>query len=138
VRALQKTTGSGRVAATWYAGTSLFVDVTIGDGLGHLVALYMLDWDSPDREQTVEVLDGTTKAVLDSRSATGFQNGLYLSWEVSGRVRFRVTRTGASNAVISGIFFDAGIGMEIGAGGTNRFLAIRLDDAQKLEGNGRD
>lgn len=120
-RALQKPTGSGRIAATWYASSSFFIDLAVSDGRSHTVTMHMLDWDSPYRSQTIDVIDASTNAVLDSRSASGFQNGLYLAWEVSGRVRFRVTRTGASNAVISGIFFDAGPGAAPG-GAATRFL----------------
>jgi hypothetical protein len=53
------------------------------------------------------VLDAATGQVLDSREVSGFQNGRYLTWELTGHVRLRVTRTGGMNAVVSGLFFDA-------------------------------
>jgi hypothetical protein len=71
------------------------------------VSLYLLDWNGDGtRSQRIEVIDATTGAILDTRNASAFQSGLYLSWRVAGPVRFRITSTGASNAVLSGIFLD--------------------------------
>jgi hypothetical protein len=36
---------------------------------------------------------------------SNFHNGQYLVWQLSGHVQVRVTNTGNSNAVISGLFF---------------------------------
>jgi hypothetical protein len=45
--------------------------------------------------------------VLDSRTISGFQNGVYLVWNVRGHVLIRVTNLNpASNAVVSGLFFS--------------------------------
>jgi hypothetical protein len=45
--------------------------------------------------------------VLESRSVSGFRDGIYLVWNVSGHVVIRLTNTaGFSNAVVSGLFFD--------------------------------
>src|SRR5262249_11232859 len=43
--ALQDAAGASDIAATWYAGSSFDIDVTITDGKAHRVALYALDWD---------------------------------------------------------------------------------------------
>src|SRR5204862_898037 len=103
--ALQKGTGTDRIAATWYAATSFTVDVNLTDGQAHTVALYLLDWDTTGRAERIDVLDAASGAVLDSRSASGFNGGTYLVWNVTGHVQFRVTRTGGLNAVLSGLFF---------------------------------
>ena len=58
------------------------------------------------RAQTLSLLDGSTQAVLDSRSVTAFQNGTWEVWKVSGHVILTVTNTGSTNAAISGLFFD--------------------------------
>ena len=42
----------------------------------------------------------------NSQTASSFSGGEYLSWVVSGHVMFKITAL-ASNAVISGVFFDA-------------------------------
>ena len=105
VRALQKALVAGRIAATWYAPSSFEIDVNISDGQTHQVALYCLDWDTISRGQTIEVLNAASNALLDTRSVSSFTNGQYLVWNISGHVKFRVTRTAGENAVISGLFF---------------------------------
>ncbi|PWT97847.1 MAG: hypothetical protein C5B51_30530 [Terriglobia bacterium] len=106
VRALQKVAASDRVAATWYS-SSFIVDVNINDGKAHQVALYLLDWDSQGRAETIDVLN-VAGAVLDTRSISGFSSGQYLVWNISGHVTFRVTLRSGVNAVLSGIFFGGG------------------------------
>jgi hypothetical protein len=39
---------------------------------------------SSNRAETIDVLDAQTNAVLDSRTASSFQNGQYLVWNLSG------------------------------------------------------
>ena len=52
------------------------------------------------------IVDPGTQAVLDTRTVTAFTNGIYLVWTLSGHVQINVTNNnGASNAVISGVFF---------------------------------
>jgi hypothetical protein len=111
VRALRRASGVGRVAATWYETSTTFdLNVNLTDGQPHEVALYGLDWDTSSRSQRVDVLDAGTNAVLDSRTMTSFNGGRYLVWVVTGNVKFRVTRLGGLNAVISAVFFDAAAG----------------------------
>ena len=71
------------------------------------MAIYALDWDTKIRKQKVEVVDGNTGAVLDTRQLRKFQQGRYLVWNLSGNVIIRVTNQAgkASNAVVSGVFF---------------------------------
>ncbi|WP_165071831.1 fibronectin type III domain-containing protein [Paludisphaera rhizosphaerae] len=107
-RALQRADGSGRVAATWF-NTSEFavvVDVTPTDEATHRISLYLLDWDAGGRTERIDVVSLATGDVLDSRNASDFAGGAYLTWDVRGAVRFRVVHDGGSNAVVSGVFFD--------------------------------
>jgi hypothetical protein len=104
VRALQKVATSDRIAAAWY-GSTFTGALNLTDGQAHQVALYVLDWDTTARAETVDVLDATTGAVLNSQTVSGFNGGKWLVWSVSGSVKFRVTRTGGTNAVLSGVFF---------------------------------
>jgi hypothetical protein len=53
------------------------------------------------------VIDPASGTVLDTRTISSFHNGIYLSWNVSGHVRFRVTCLSGANAVVSGLFFDS-------------------------------
>jgi hypothetical protein len=108
-RALQKSAASDRIAATWYSWSSFSMDINFTDGQTHQMALYFLDWDSNSRAETVDVLDAGTGAVLDTRSISGFGGGVYLVWNLTGHAIIRVTRTGGSNAVLSGCFFGGGL-----------------------------
>ena len=114
VRALQRAT-SGRIAACWYSaglvGGSFSVDVNLTDGAAHRVALYLLDWDNNGRAIRVDVLDATTQQVLSTQNVQSFSGGVYLVWNLQGHVILRLTSTGGTNAVLSGLFFDAPAGV---------------------------
>jgi hypothetical protein len=43
--------------------------------------------------------------VLDTRTASSFHNGTYLTWNVSGHVILRFASLRGANAVVSGLFF---------------------------------
>jgi hypothetical protein len=105
-RALQKPT-TGRIAAAWDAVGNFAINLNFTDDKTHRVAIYALDWDTKIRKQKVEVVDGNTGAVLDTRQLRKFQQGRYLVWNLSGNVIIRVTNQAgkASNAVVSGVFF---------------------------------
>ena len=98
---------SSRVAATWFSWGSLSISTYLTDGNPHQFALYLLDWDSTTRAETITVTDATTGAILDIRvlPAGSFTNGEYAVWTVKGNVNFQVTRNSGANAVVSGIFF---------------------------------
>jgi hypothetical protein len=109
VRALQKPASStDRMAACWFSGTTCDIEVDLTDGQEHQVALYVLDWNRAGRVERIEILDTISGALLDSREVSGFGDGGYLVWNLSGQVVVRLTNTaGFSNAVVSGLFFDA-------------------------------
>ena len=106
-RALQKASNPlDRIAGTWYASAAYTIDLNMSDQLQHQVTLYCLDWDSTTRRQTIEVLDANN-SLLNSQSLTAsFNGGVYLVWNISGHVKFRITPS-AGNAVVSGLFFGA-------------------------------
>jgi uncharacterized delta-60 repeat protein len=104
-RALQQSGVTSRIAAVWYAAPSFTINVNMADAAVHQVALYAMDEDS-DRSEQIEVIDTASGTVLDTRSIANFDNGVYLAWNVSGRVTFKVTATAGPNAVISGLFLD--------------------------------
>lgn len=108
VRALQRATGTTRIAATWYTNSFSF-DVSFTDGATHQLALYVVDWDASERVERIDLLD-VGGAMLDSRSVSDFAAGRYLVWNVKGRVTVRVTRTAGPNAVVSGVFLDPAAG----------------------------
>ena len=107
-RALQTSPGStSRMASCFYSGNSFSLDVNLTDGRTHQVALYMLDFDTTFRAQTVQVINATTGSVLDTRSVSNFNGGQYLVWNLTGHVKINFTCTGGVNAVASGLLFGA-------------------------------
>src|SRR6185503_16894751 len=109
VRALQKPAAGDRIAATWYGG-SITIDINPGDTQLHRLALYLLDWDGPNRREMVDIVNPTTGAVLDTRTAQSFAGGQYWMWQVSGTVRVRITAIAGLNAAVSAVFLDAAAG----------------------------
>lgn len=107
-RALQKVSNpSDRIAGLWYSATSFTLDVNITDGQTYKVALYLLDWDQQVRSETITVFDPATRAIVDTRSASSFANGVYMIWRVQSHVIFQITNApGSPNAVMSGLFFS--------------------------------
>lgn len=106
-RALQRATGSGRIASTWYSTNAFAINVRITDSQSHRVSLYSLDWDRQGRAQSIEVLDAATLAVLDHRDVSALAGGIYHTWTISGAVVFRITRVAGPSPVIAGVFFGA-------------------------------
>jgi len=119
-RALKIDAQGDRMAATWYTNTFSF-DVNLTDQNAHQVALYVLDWDSQGRSETVQIVNANNSSdVLDTRSipeansssatytntiGTNFVNGAYLVWNITGHVTITITCDGGPNAVVAGIFF---------------------------------
>lgn len=96
---------TSRVAPCWY-GANYTLDVMITDGLTHPFTVYLVDWDSFARAETITLTDFTTGKVLDSRSVSGFNGGTYLTWNCSGHFKVNVASTSGANGVISGVFFN--------------------------------
>lgn len=115
-RALQNAANNGRVASAWFADSTFSVDFNFIDGQTHKLSLYFCDWDRSNRSQLVEVLNAATGAVLDTRTVSNFQSGIYLSWNVKGSIRVRVTKLGGNNVVLNGVFFDPASGIATGGG----------------------
>jgi hypothetical protein len=116
-RALQRATAAGSTAACISNASSFTVDINITDGGRHTVAFYFLDWDSLNRTETVQILDASGSAVLDTQSLSNFSGGSYLVWSLSGHVTLKVTKTGPGTAVLSGIFFGDSAYSAGGGGG---------------------
>ncbi len=107
-RGLQKPNiWSDREAGTWY-GDSFTIDVNLTDSAAHRVAFYFVDWDlSSSRSQTVEISDATTGVVLNTQTVSNFGGGKYLTWDLKGHVKVKITKTSGYNAVLSGMFFGS-------------------------------
>lgn len=106
-RALRRTLSAGRIAAVWFSPNGFSVDINLTDGRSHQLAIYLLDWINAGRVERVEVRDADTGALLDTRTASGFTNGVYLVWTVSGHLRLQFVVLGGSDAVMNGLFLDS-------------------------------
>jgi hypothetical protein len=106
VRGLQKVTDRSRIAGHWYGFSTFSIDVNLRDDKTHQLSLYLVDWDSTSRVETVEILNTINQKMLDIRQISKFTDGEYLVWNVSGHVMIRVTPVAGANAVVSGVFFD--------------------------------
>ena len=109
VRALQTIPGStDRMASTYtqYQSKSFSINININDGGTHRVALYMLDWDTNSRVQTITIRDLSTNTVLDVRTFSGFHDGMYASWDIKGNVVMTIAPIDYAIPVVSGIFFN--------------------------------
>src|SRR5262249_46550464 len=91
-RALQKVTGSGRIAAGWWDSNSFTFYVNILDGQAHELSFYLLDWGGSNwRSERIQLIDAATGSVVDTQSASSFAGGLYLTWQVSGNLVIKIT-----------------------------------------------
>lgn len=94
---------TNRFAAVMYAANAFTLDVDLPVDVTNRLALYFME-PSGGRAQRVDLIDPSTGLLLDSRYLPTLTNGVYLTWDVSGPVRFRVTRLAGANAVLSGLF----------------------------------
>ena len=64
-------------------------------------------WDGKGmRSLHVTARNPDTGEIYDTRNVAKFEGGVYLTYEVTGCVRFFVDKTGGANAVSSGVFVD--------------------------------
>jgi hypothetical protein len=102
--ALQRASGSSRIASCWYSFGPMNVALNFAGPAHHKLSVYCLDWDAAGRSEVIEILDGNQN-VLQSWTVSDFQKGVYVSFDVTGAVTLRV-RPVTGSAVISGIFID--------------------------------
>ena len=106
---LKANSTTDRIASSWEAPTNFTLNVNVMDGNSHRMSMYFMDFDHNGRSQTVEILDATTGAVLDTRTVSSFDDGKYLVWDIKKSVKVRLTRIAGFNATMQGLFFDAGM-----------------------------
>jgi hypothetical protein len=106
VRALEASEGMHRIASAWSSASDFTIDISLMDAKAHRVSLYCLDWDEAGRTETIDVLNASNENVLESHTISDFADGRYLTFDLSGHVKIRITRTAGTNAVLSGLFFQ--------------------------------
>jgi hypothetical protein len=82
------------------------------DGQTHRIALYFADYENQGRSNTIKVLDTATGAVLDSRSLANYTGGIYLVYNYSGNVTFRIINNNpgqySPTALVNAFFWGGG------------------------------
>ncbi|GAA4086447.1 endo-alpha-N-acetylgalactosaminidase family protein [Mucilaginibacter panaciglaebae] len=105
-------TKESRVAGGNTATLHELIDVNIADGSKKKVSIYLLDWQHQHRQILIDVIDPVTKKILKSNIISGFDNGVYLNYTISGHLQFRLTRffydgyKDSGYPTFSGIFFN--------------------------------
>lgn len=105
-RALQLASNhAARNSAIQYTNGTASISLTITGT--RQISYYAWSVDGPTGYR-IDVLDGSTNAVLDSRTvADAYATPTYLSWNISGSVILSVvTLSGTNGARFSGLFFD--------------------------------
>jgi hypothetical protein len=99
---------NGHIETAWYSTTTFSIQLNLTDGQVHRVSLYAIDWvGNLMRQEQIAIINTGTGQVLDTESIANFQNGVYLTWNLSGNVTIVVTNSlePNANAVINALFF---------------------------------
>jgi hypothetical protein len=105
-RALENSAETERRATTWYHAAQVRLRLTFEEAYAGVLHIYVLDWDTTARRETVSVDDGATTTVVNV--TTAFDAGAWIHFPISvpdgGSVFVTADRTAGANAVISGFF----------------------------------
>ena len=108
--ALRYPKGKGRIEAVRTSVLHQLIDVAVEEPTK--VSLYCADYGKKNCQEVVDVIDVHTKRILASYLLNDFEEGAYLSFEVTGHVQFRLTRFfydhygNPDYPVCSAVFFD--------------------------------
>jgi hypothetical protein len=106
-RVLRSTANAAAPATCWFDSDRVAVAVTPLGADSYRLTIYILDYDHNGRSEEVRVIDPRF-GVLDTRtvSADETDQGVYLTWDVSGPVTIECRKVSGYNAVVSGVFLD--------------------------------
>ena len=110
--ALQNPDGNGRIEAIRTSILHQLIEVDVGQDKELKTTLYFADYKKKKCQVVVDVIDINTKRILVSQLINDFEKGVYLSFNINGKVQFRITRFfydyygNPDYPVCSGIFFD--------------------------------
>ena len=108
-RALQMSPGSSTGIAsafTDYYNTGFSLNVNLNDGKSHSVSLYLLDWDTTQRVETITISDASTGVVYNTETFSNFNGGIWANYTMTGNLKITVTPMAAPGAAVSGVFFN--------------------------------
>jgi hypothetical protein len=99
-------TPAARWASGWAGTGAMDFDFNFSDGATHRLSMYLLDEKRAGVALHVQLIDIHSGRVLVQQPVSGFEEGRYLSWDVKGAVRVRVSAIGAGAPVVNGFFLD--------------------------------
>lgn len=103
---------------TWFGAggttSSFTVDLNLTDGNSHQVAVFAFD-SSQGRSETLSVLNGST--VLNSQSISGYTQGIWVVWTVTGHVTIQAQGSAGPNPTITAIMLGGATSSGGGGGG---------------------
>ena len=106
VRALESPSQAERRAGTWAGNNQLRLRLDFSAPYTGTLHVYVVDWDSTSRRQTMTVTDGTTSRTVPM--ATAYGGGAWLHFPISvpegGLVRITGDYGAGYNPVVSGLF----------------------------------
>ena len=108
-RALQTAPGAtSRIASAYlqYSSAPFTININASDGNQHQVALYLMDWDSNSRNETITVSDASTGQLYDTQTFSNFHDGKWAIWNIEGNLNFTITTNSGLSGGVSGIFFN--------------------------------
>jgi subtilisin family serine protease len=104
-RLAQNSVGEGRSA--YYLASDSTIDIPYNFGTStRRLTVYAADLERRGRVQNVQIVDTDTGRVLQSVTLSKFQNGVYQSFDLTGRVTLRVQAVNGRGAVINALFVD--------------------------------
>ena len=104
-RALQNGVNATTRLASTYTSNNFDINLNFTDNLPHRVSLYLVDYDTNSRLETITVRDANSGTTLDMETISNFHNGVYVTWNLQGAVTIHVQSAGGANAVVSAVFF---------------------------------
>ncbi|MGH3658382.1 MAG: fibronectin type III domain-containing protein, partial [Micromonosporaceae bacterium] len=131
-RALESPDQSVRRAAALYTNTTGSATLTFDAAYVGVLHLYVVDWNTTARRQTIDVDDGAVQSIeLTSSYNAGAWVHFPIDAAVDETVTITLTNTGASNAVLSGLFLG-GDGLTA-PGAPAGLVATAGDDSVSLD-----
>lgn len=131
--------GMREVIGKMTADNHEIIDINITDGKTHKISVYLLDEDNSGRWSMVDVIEPDTQKLIDSQSVYDFSDGVYLSYNISGHVRLRLTNVwtrrykNSKDTAIHGIFIDDEDAVKKGVAKVTTKEAEENEYAQNME-----
>lgn len=103
-RAMVVANADSPLATCWYSSFRVEATVNFLDGREHPFALYFLDYERVGAKQLLQIFDANSNELLSEYPLDDMGEGVFLTWNLRGAVRFTAVPETAWSAILSGIF----------------------------------